>query len=84
MVGEDAGAGYNVNVPWPWEGFGDADYLEAWERVLLPVARQFDPEIVLVSAGFDAGESLCWECQMTPQMTMCGSSLLRTFGFENE
>ena len=28
----------------------------AWDRVLMPIARQFDPEIVLVSAGFDAGK----------------------------
>lgn len=61
MVGTGAGEGFNVNVPWPWEGFGDADYLAAWDRVLMPIARQFDPEIVLISAGFDAGESSAFD-----------------------
>ncbi len=32
----------------------DAEYLACWEQVLLPVAREFDPDLVLVSAGFDA------------------------------
>ena len=35
---------------------GDAEYLAAFDRVLLPAAREFAPEIVLVSAGFDAAE----------------------------
>ena len=55
MTGEGAGAGFNVNVPWPGAGFGDADYLAAWEHVLLPVARSYAPDIILISAGFDAG-----------------------------
>ena len=33
---------------------GDADYVFAWERILLPVAREFKPDLILVSAGFDA------------------------------
>ena len=36
------------------QGAGDAEYLEAFERVLMPIARQFDPQLVLISAGFDA------------------------------
>jgi histone deacetylase 6 len=35
---------------------GDVEYLAAFDRVLLPAAREFAPEIVLVSAGFDAAE----------------------------
>ena len=42
-----------MNVPWP-AGMGDAEYLAAFDRVLLPIARSFSPELVLVSAGFDA------------------------------
>jgi len=45
-----------VNVPWPHGGMGDADYIYAFERVLMPIAREFDPELVLVSAGFDAAQ----------------------------
>jgi hypothetical protein len=33
---------------------GDAEYYLAFERVLLPIAREFDPDLVIVSAGFDA------------------------------
>ena len=35
---------------------GDADYLYCWERVLLPIARQFRPQLTLISAGFDAAK----------------------------
>ena len=33
---------------------GDAEYLAAFERLVLPIAREFEPQVVLVSAGFDA------------------------------
>jgi acetoin utilization deacetylase AcuC-like enzyme len=42
-----------VNVPLPG-GCADGDYMEAFERVVLPVAREFDPGFVLMSAGYDA------------------------------
>ena len=35
---------------------GDAEYLAAFDRVLLPIARDFRPDLVLVSAGFDAAD----------------------------
>jgi acetoin utilization deacetylase AcuC-like enzyme len=50
--GPDA-PGHVVNVPWS-PGRGDADHLAAFDRVLLPIARSFSPDLVLVSAGFDA------------------------------
>lgn len=52
-VGRGDGRGRTVNVPWP-AGMGDAEYLAAFDRVLLPIARAFEPELVLVSCGFDA------------------------------
>jgi histone deacetylase 6 len=52
-VGRGAGRGRTVNVGWP-AGMGDAEYLAAFDRVLLPIARAFDPQLVLVSCGFDA------------------------------
>src|SRR5207344_1173133 len=45
--------GFTVNVPWHG-GMGDAEHLAAFDRVLLPIARLFAPDFVLVSAGFDA------------------------------
>jgi acetoin utilization deacetylase AcuC-like enzyme len=52
-VGEGEGRGYTVNVPLA-AGSGDAVYASAFERVVLPVVRAYAPELVLVSAGFDA------------------------------
>jgi histone deacetylase 6 len=58
--------GRTVNVPWP-PGMGDAEYVAAFDRVLLPIARAFGPEIVLVSAGFDAADGdLLGEMRVTP------------------
>jgi acetoin utilization deacetylase AcuC-like enzyme len=51
--GAGPGRGFTVNLPMP-AGSGDADYLRIYREVVLPIARAFDPELVLVSAGFDA------------------------------
>lgn len=52
-VGAGDGAGYTVNVPLSAHG-SDGVYRAAFERVVLPVAEQFNPELILVSAGYDA------------------------------
>ena len=52
-IGSGSGAGYTVNCPMP-AGSDHSDYMAAFRELLLPVAREFDPEFVLVSAGFDA------------------------------
>jgi acetoin utilization deacetylase AcuC-like enzyme len=52
-TGEGEGLGYTVNVPLAAHG-GDAVYRGAFERVLLPIAEAYAPDLVLVSAGFDA------------------------------
>jgi acetoin utilization deacetylase AcuC-like enzyme len=51
-LGVEEGRGYTVNLPMP-ATFGDAEYLSAFDRVILPIGRQFKPEFLLVSAGFD-------------------------------
>ena len=51
-VGASAGAGYTVNVPMP-ASFGDDEYLRVFDDLLMPIARQFKPEFILISAGFD-------------------------------
>ncbi len=55
-VGNGAGAGFSVNVAWDAGGMGDGDYLAAFQQVLLPIAREFAPDLLLISAGFDAAE----------------------------
>jgi len=52
-VGDGAGTGFTVNVPLP-AGSGDAAYLAAFERLVVPIATRFQPQLVLVSAGQDA------------------------------
>src|SRR5919197_1986487 len=51
--GTGAGLGYTINVPLA-AGCGDHEYNEVFERVLYPAARAFQPNLVLISAGFDA------------------------------
>ncbi|KAF8664383.1 hypothetical protein AX16_000754 [Volvariella volvacea WC 439] len=65
--GEGDGLGYSVNVPWPEAGMDDADYIHAFQKVIMPIAMEFAPELVIISAGFDAakGDEL-GECEVTP------------------
>ncbi|KAK5864111.1 hypothetical protein PBY51_001078 [Eleginops maclovinus] len=53
-VGKSKGAGFNVNVAWSGGRMGDSDYLAAFHSVIMPIATEFNPGLVLVSAGFDA------------------------------
>jgi histone deacetylase 6 len=58
--------GRTVNVAFP-SGMGDAEYVAAFDRVLLPIANAFSPDLVLVSAGFDAAAGdLLGDMQITP------------------
>jgi len=52
-VGVGEGKGFTLNLPLP-AGCGDSEFLDAFVRVIDPVCRQFEPQFVLVSAGFDA------------------------------
>ncbi|HWB74792.1 MAG TPA: histone deacetylase [Nannocystaceae bacterium] len=52
-AGAGKGLGFTVNVPMQ-AGAGDADYALAFQRVLVPIAEAYKPDLVLVSAGFDA------------------------------
>ena len=54
-IGSGAGKGFTVNLPLE-VGAVDEDYRVAFSEVVVPVLRQFDPDLLLVSAGFDAHE----------------------------
>jgi acetoin utilization deacetylase AcuC-like enzyme len=54
-VGREAGRGFTVNVPLE-VGAVDEDYQLVFATVVLPVLRQFEPDLILVSAGYDAHE----------------------------
>jgi acetoin utilization deacetylase AcuC-like enzyme len=51
--GHGAGAGTTLNVPVP-PGSGDAEFQDALTKELAPAAAQFKPDLILISAGFDA------------------------------
>ncbi|KAE8230807.1 hypothetical protein CF326_g4186 [Tilletia indica] len=60
--------GTTVNIGWPTIGMGDADYLHAFREVVMPIAREFGPDYVIISAGFDAAEGDQYgECCVTPR-----------------
>ncbi|KAJ3583214.1 hypothetical protein NHX12_034185 [Muraenolepis orangiensis] len=52
-AGSGPGLGYTINLPWNKTGMSDADYIAAFQQLLLPVAYEFQPQLVLVAAGFD-------------------------------
>ena len=52
-VGEGDGEGFSINVPVPG-GTGEAAFLSLMEHVVMPVGRQYRPDLILISAGYDA------------------------------
>ena len=52
QAGRGQGEGFTVNVPLS-VGHGDGEYVGIFEAILKPIALEFDPELILVSAGFD-------------------------------
>ncbi|CAK9827838.1 Histone deacetylase 6 [Anthophora retusa] len=68
-VGSEPAEGFTVNIPWNKKGMGDAEYIAAFQQIVMPIAYQFNPELILISAGFDAciGDPL-GGCFVTPEM----------------
>lgn len=69
-VGVGVGRGTSVNIGWNTRGGakpGDTEYRAAWSEVLMPIAREFAPDLVIVAAGFDAAEGdPLGQCHVTP------------------
>ncbi|KAF8750917.1 Histone deacetylase [Rhizoctonia solani] len=78
-VGLGAGKGKSVNIPWPEGHMGDADYMYAFLNIVMPIAYEFAPELVFISAGFDAaaGDTL-GNCEVTPECYAHMTALLST------
>ena len=58
-IGEGAGKGYNIHFPFNVNQnqkpiIGDKDYIYACESVLFPIIREFNPDLMIISAGFDS------------------------------
>lgn len=82
QVGEGLGEGLNVNIPWPVGGVGDADYVYAFRKVVMPICYEFQPDLVIISSGFDAADGdVIGGCHVTPagygQMTHMLKSLAK-------
>ncbi len=52
-IGSGVAKGTTVNIPLP-AGCGDAEYRAVFQQIIVPAARRFKPQLILVSAGYDA------------------------------
>lgn len=58
----------SVNVPWPSGGMTDGDYIHAFTKIVMPIAMEFAPELVMS------------ECHLSTQLILCPYlSILRSF-----
>jgi len=51
-VGSGEGKGYNINIPFP-PRTGEESYLKAFSQIIVPAAREYDPELIMIAAGYD-------------------------------
>jgi acetoin utilization deacetylase AcuC-like enzyme len=80
--GTGAGEGYTVNLPVP-PGAGHEDWLSLMEHVVVPVARAYVPDVLLVSAGFDAHrDDPLANCELTEESYAALSSGVRALASE--
>jgi len=65
-TGEKNGEGYNFNILYP-EKMSDEGYIYIINKLLIPVIEEFEPELILLSAGFDGHfeDPLTPQCQLT-------------------
>lgn len=64
----------SVNIPWPSGGFGDGDYIYAFQKIIMPIAYEFNPDLVIsellaiACRNFQAHTSLRWirRCRWRP------------------
>lgn len=54
-IGSGEGKGFTINIPFA-PGAGDACYLQAFDEIIVPVGRQFKPELLMIAAGYDGHE----------------------------
>jgi len=82
--GIGAGEGYTINLPVP-PGSGHADWVGLVEHVVAPIARAYDPGLLLVSAGFDAHrDDPLANCMLTEDSYRAMSSAMRGLSAELE
>lgn len=88
-TGAGRGEGYTINIPLPG-GQGDREYANIFNTLITPLAHQYKPELILVSAGFDGyygdgASAMCLTCHGYAYMTrvlvnlaeeLCGGKIL--------
>jgi acetoin utilization deacetylase AcuC-like enzyme len=72
FAGRGLGEGVTVNVGWNTRGSnsrpGDLEYRAVWDEILMPIATEFAPDLVIIAAGFDAAEGdPLGGCHVTPE-----------------
>lgn len=71
-IGSAAGAGSTLNIPMPAHT-GDAAFVRVYEQLVLPAVRRFNPQLIIVSAGYDCH----WRDPLAPmQMSVSGFAKL--------
>jgi acetoin utilization deacetylase AcuC-like enzyme len=58
-IGEGSGKYYNINIPWDVDRTNPpntSSYLYAFDSLICPVLKEFNPDMIFVSCGFDAGK----------------------------
>eukprot|EP00520_Triparma_pacifica_P001022 CAMPEP_0118643748 /NCGR_PEP_ID=MMETSP0785-20121206/6558_1 /TAXON_ID=91992 /ORGANISM="Bolidomonas pacifica, Strain CCMP 1866" /LENGTH=530 /DNA_ID=CAMNT_0006535435 /DNA_START=150 /DNA_END=1739 /DNA_ORIENTATION=+ len=71
--------GSNLNIAWNHRLMGNTDYLAAWSEIVLPVVRNFSPDLTIISSGFDAAKGdLIGDCLLTPEAYYLMTSSLIT------
>lgn len=62
-IGSGPGTGFNVNIEWNTKegirkvsALGDHEYIYMFEEVVSPIIKEFEPELIIVSAGFDSAD----------------------------
>jgi histone deacetylase 6 len=66
-TGGSKAQGMNINIPWDCGKINDADYMYTFYNLIIPVLQEFNPEIILVSCGFDAVRNdPIGGCDLTP------------------
>jgi len=80
--GTGAGEGFTVNLPVP-PGSGHDEWLSLFEHVVVPIARAYEPDLLLVSAGFDAHrDDPLANCSLTEDSYAALASGMRALSLE--
>lgn len=82
-VGKDDGKGFTVNIPLKYAKYGDKEFLLLFTKIILPILIEYEPELIIVSAGFDAadGDPL-GNMKITPNGYGMIISLLKSLGIK--